>query len=101
MKLDRKIRKLLKNFFWEKFNPNWLKILSIIGLLGGSIWCIFTLFDLAHGPYWSVSLKLIILNGLYFTGKLCIGLYIFFESLRRLFYNYWIKAAVPIIYEEE
>jgi len=82
----------LRRSFWNKFNPNWKKMLRIeciVGLLAGAIWCLFTLMDLTHGPYWSVSLKLTVLNGLYFAGKFGIGLFILLESLRLLSCQHW------------
>lgn len=89
MKIDRWIPRKLKKFFWEKFNPNWFEIQCITGLIAGSIWCFFTILDLSHGPYWSTSLERSIQNGIYFVGKICIGLYILLESARLLFHQYW------------
>jgi len=90
MKIDRWILRKLKKFFWEKFNPNWFKIQCIVGLIAGPIWCGFTIMDLLHAPYWSVSMNLIILNAVYFTGKFLIGFYILLESSRLLFCHFWL-----------
>ena len=82
-KKENRLLKLFKSFFWKKFNPNWHKITCYTGFLGGGIWCVFTLMDLRHTPYWTVSAELAVLNAIYFLGKFCVGLYILLESARR------------------
>lgn len=76
MKLDRWIFKKLKCV-----SRNHEKIISLIGIIGGGIWCAFTLLDLSHGPYWAVSLRLFFLNGIYFLGKFLLGFYVLLRSV--------------------
>ncbi|KYK38508.1 MAG: hypothetical protein AYK18_07110 [Theionarchaea archaeon DG-70] len=89
MKLDIWLLKKLQNFFWDKFNPNWMKIQCWTGIISASIWCLFTLRQLFYPPYWNVSLSLGIQNGIYFAGRFGVGAYIILACARLLFYQYW------------
>lgn len=60
------------------------KIINVMGVLGGGIWCIFTALDLVNGPYWAVATKLLILNATYFAGKFLMGAYVCVRSLDNL-----------------
>ncbi|MBU7045048.1 MAG: hypothetical protein HXS54_01315 [Theionarchaea archaeon] len=62
-----------------------MSILSWIGIVGSGGMIIYTILDLFHMPYWTVSVKLLIFNALYFFCKFTFTAFVFSIALKSLF----------------